>query len=601
MTQIQEYQTRSLLNDLFYSLAGFDTSLIYLEGENADLIVNSSLAPLVVPFKFLIIKIREFYNDPRFKPFVFSYLKKINVLKKKSLAIEELLICLQEDFEVFSDLDRFARGIEIDKNSAVYKHFNNEEQNNLNKSVNDWINLGIPGSLISINPIDGFTSCFWKDCCKIHEIGLSKEEMEGIEECGKIVFFIRVFAGVEIVDDESYSDSMSIKELMKRKHPPKSPYKKFECSGKAQDQNLGNPVHSDFKETLSSIEREASLKGSYEATSHNIFEKAISGIQLDPMPKIDDDMKLNDGNFRINLQDKNNGLLYKDSDDKFMHLLQPFYYDGDISEHRKECKAILNKLVSNKINQEISAIHSIAFFQDLNIFLNIFERFSSDFFSSVNVSKKLNDYFKDNCFIPVRFISFEFNNVDLGEYVLKLLKYQRIPASNSYLLNLQRISISFEDGILKYFLSNKSFVELNIIFRFLFSLNSVIYYLERSKSYNFTRVIYLIFLRLKMNEIPCLKMCDSVDSLIEDFNAQISFLLNSFYLTNSAIFVYLSRLIDVAYEYLQMDFKESVNVQEYNKRVGDAVNGLMTEILNSFGDNDFSEFLKNLDVITSLK
>lgn len=529
MSQVQELQAKMLLEDLFYALSGFDTARIYLEGDPVHVATIDYPAPIVEPFAFLIVKVREFYGMGRFNAFVSSYLKKICGLRKHVGTVEELLVGLQEDMEVFRDMDRLNRGEPMDKNGAVHRHFHRESCAKLIESIDAWINLASPGDIVDVGPSEGFSLCFWRDCFRLKDINLSREEMAGIEDCGKIVFFIRAVFGMEVIDD-SPEDSQK---PPKRRSPPKSPCKRADGS---MPSDPGTP---DI--------------GSYSWCGE---AQVREGAELP---------------------------------------ILPLHYAGSIRARRDELHGILNTLVSDRVSSEVSRIHSVVYMQNFTMFLGLFEELGQDLLSSKPISRRINDCLRG---FPLNEsqVSLELCDAELGEYVLKLLKHHRVPQPNQYLLNLQRVSVLLGDGMLRYFVPGRAFVEMKIIFRLLFSLSAIMYYLERSDSYNFTKVIYLVFMRLRSVSIEPVEYSGSIDTFVADFTAQVSGLLSSFYLTNAEIFVHLSGLIDVGYEYLQIEHKEHVDAGEYNSRVKGCVAGLLAGVLKHHGDCDFTEFLRSLNV-----
>lgn len=570
MDQVLELQTKMLLEDLFYALSGFDTSRIYLEGDTAQVTTIDHPAALVEPFGFLIVKIREFYNVERFNIFVSNYLKKMSTLRKSTGTVEELLVSLQEDMEVFRDMDRLSKGEPIDINGVVHRHFHLENRTKLTESVNSWINLAKTSDIVDVRPIEGFSSCFWKDCFRLRNVDMCKEEMEGIEDCGKIVFFIRAIFGIEVVDDENYSGMHLNQKPPKRRLPLKSPHKKADTCPAQNVQGDGGDSPSGL------------LTGKDSFSTSDIYEEHTR----------------DGGCVGADISDRADKAETHDAEEK---LLSPFHFPGSISTRRRELHSILNALISDKIRDETCLIHSIVYMQDFNVFLGIFEELGQDLLASKPITKRINDCFYEHRSRETSILAFELCDVELGEYVLKLLKHHRVPQSNCYLSNLQRVSVVFEGGMLKYFVPSKSFVELKIIFRFLFSLSTTIYYLERSKSYNFTRVIYLVFMRIRSTPISLVEYSDSVDVFIADLTRQTSGLLNDFYLTNADVFVHLSRLIDVGQEYLQIEYKEHIDVGSFSNRTRESVSGLLMEILRHYGDSEFTEFLKGLDVGKCLK
>ncbi|ELA41371.1 uncharacterized protein VICG_01612 [Vittaforma corneae ATCC 50505] len=224
-------------------------------------------------------------------------------------------------------------------------------------------------------------------------------------------------------------------------------------------------------------------------------------------------------------------------------------------------------------------------------------------------------------FENAEFIAFEQCDSSLGEYVMKLLKFQRMAHENQFLINIQRIGISFKDGLLQYFVPRKSCFEMEILFRFLFSISSSIHYLQRARSYNFTRVLYLVFMKIKSENLGFLseffseKYIEeagrrveepghssselhgfSVDGFPERFSAIVSELLNRFYITNDEVFSIWARMIDICLEYLQIEYKDHIIASEYDRQVRSCVTDLIDQISKNYGECEFTDFLKNLEV-----
>ncbi|KAM0681044.1 hypothetical protein GINT2_000827 [Glugoides intestinalis] len=545
-TQIQNIKNKMLLDELFYILAGFDTSNIVLIDDPPTLKCTAFENALLIPFEFLILKIREFYRIEEFNCFVHSYLLKLASLKGKIETLEELYVNLQDEIELFKDLDRInnvvlksstvfpfsmAKSKLFNINGNITKVFQSKETSQILECIDRWINQGNPTKLVEVFQLDDFISSAWKDLFRIRKINLSKSQLEGIELCGKIVFFIRMIFGIEIIDD------LKVK-----------------------------------KDT---------------------FPDFIDGDQ---------------GALSEQVETSEN-----------TQRLPPFRYAGDIGQRRFELVTILSNLLSNRLFSELNLIQKIGMMQDGNFFIELFDIFEKELFSSNPLAHRLNKHFNQRLMCTIsqkNFIRFIECENTLSEYVTKLLKFQKIPQENQFLLELQRIGIGFEDSILQHFIPRKTYFEMEILFRFLFSINSIAHYFQRETKYNFTRVIYLIFMKLKSERIDILSSsfilnsqenglkntkstgCGgfSIENFPSEFSTTISNVLNRFYLLNSDVFSLWTKLIDISFEYLQIEYKEHILESQFDEQVKECVTGLIEKISQGHGECEFTDFMKNLDV-----
>lgn len=534
MQNLQILKRKTLIDDLFYLLSGFDTSNLFLIDNPISITSQVYDISSLIPFEFLIIKIREFYNIQQFDCFIQEYLKKLALLKDQTETLEELFVNLQEYFQLFRDLDKIYNiafksdvdfpfsNIKINtviNNNGIIKKFQDQENELILKNINRWINKGDPTNLVEVKELDPFLGSHWRDMFKIKQISLSNQKvsknlLEGIEEVGKIVFFTRMLFGIEIVDEE------------------------------------GNDT------------------------------------------------------------------------------LKPLNFSGDIISRKVEISEIFNRLVSKQLISEIEMIENIILLQNGIFFSSIFEVYESELFSSDfnsfdsklnhlidnynsypinnNISTNIitnnstnNNYKSTNNIIANNIkssalLEFKLLQSTLGDYITKLLKYQKTPHDNTFLINIQRVGVQLKKGLINYFIPKKTCFELEILFRFLFSISSCIFYLERSKGYNFSRVLLLIFMKIKSYE---LKICkDSLTLFDDSISTAVSDFLKKFYITNCEIFSIWSKMIDISLEYLQIEYKEHISVSHYEEEVKKSVLELIELIIKNYGECEFTEFLKNLSV-----
>jgi len=633
MSTIQLLQRKALLDDLVYLLAGLDTTDTFIAG-SPPAISSSYDLKCFAPFEFVIFKIREFYKIEMFDCYVQRYLKKLAALRETVGSIEELFVALQDEMQLFKDLDRvntivrepgdfpFSTNIKsfsgVDK--QVLRDFQSKESAQIAGLIERWINQADPTTLVEVRVPEDFVSSQWRDMFKIKQIGLSKTELEGIETAGKVVFYARMIFGIEVVDDSLEEQEY----IVKRRLPPNSPIKKAE-------------TESDILADVGFEDDRSAFVGG---------KDPFVGSR-DPFVASKDPFVGENGSFRhgtngldlTNTSDRRNenGCMAETlcSQVRNVHIesqrvVSPLKYQGKISERRTELLSILNSLVSKQLSIELRLIEDVALLQNGTLLTSILERFQDQLFGSAPMIHNLNTHYRESTFSKTEdsphkiqprtrtghctfenthFIAFEQCDSTLGEYVMKLQKFQRIAQRDQFLMNIQQIGISFKDGLLQHFVPKKTYFEIKILFRFLFSVASSIFYLQRVQSYNFTRVLSLIFMKIRSDSLAFLpeffRKGDwelphggsfSLHSFSDDFESIISGYMKKFYVTNPDVFPIWTKLLDVSLGYLQIEYKEHIVESEYNSHVRECVVEMIEQITKSCGECEFTEFLKNLEV-----
>lgn len=295
--------------------------------------------------------------------------------------------------------------------------------------------------------------------------------------------------------------------------------------------------------------------------------------------------------------------------------IKPFRYGIDnIIERNINLLNKLSELMGEQINYELNMLNNIIFMQDLSSFYFIFSVFHDEFLMPVKMS---NSFAECDCashtlpsriasLMPSNSVEISFSLSSLQEYVLKMLKSQRIAHPNSYVVVAESLRITMKLSYLNYFVSKRVIAEIEMISRFLLLVNILIYYLDRTKKYNFTRIIYLILLKLKDNPIKpinlainnpikgCTQVFD-INEMVALLEKQVKELLDSFFLTNPDIFYFIARLFDVALEFVMIEFPDALNVESFNVRIKEIVAGLSASLKNHTGDSEFHEYIEGTE------
>lgn len=286
--------------------------------------------------------------------------------------------------------------------------------------------------------------------------------------------------------------------------------------------------------------------------------------------------------------------------------LRPFQYGiDDILERRYQLSCILIGRIYESLNLELSALCNVLFMQDLSFFHELVHVFGSELMSPLNsLSQGSLEGLCNKIMLSITtyksVLRVSICSSSLQEYVMRLLKRQKMPVPNIHVTVVEALTLELKHKYLGYFFPQRTFTEISMISRFLFLVNALIYRLDRSEKYNFSRILYLVFLKIKDKAImeigmyPGGKITD-LNEMISCVELQIKELLERFSLNNEEIFSFWSNLLDIALEYVLLDFQESVDVRSYNQRVLGAVRGLSESLEKHAAECELYDFLRELE------
>ncbi|ORD97898.1 hypothetical protein HERIO_224 [Hepatospora eriocheir] len=544
----------SVLNSLFFNLLGFNTPVVYVENNMRDDVdflqkevkvsLSDQFETTVKPFQFLITKIREFYDFDMFNPFISAYFKKIVVLKESVSSIEELYIHLQEDIEIFKELNKIKHYlrqnnsdiyishtnlfrlesveksdfqdynfdskyiseflIDVSRTSNVYLHFWNKNKNALSKHLFDWINYAKKSPLIQEQEYNEFSKCYWDDLFVFNSKSIPNEDVEEILTCGKIVNIIRVLFEIEIVT------------------------------------NTDNPFDSGF-----------------------LSNKNIEIIKYNRIVSYND------------------------------FFLRPIDYDKfTIRGRRYDLEMRFAALYSEKIEREINILYDVLFLRSYLLYKDIFDQITNSEFMD---QKKFRELIKG--FSNSNLYSFNSQVSSLSVYLLKLLNCQnKTPTDELFKNPIEGLAVDFHPKYLRYFISPKIFTELGIINRFLVNIFFVSqkledYLLNDTSVKSFSKLVYLLLNQIKSTEITRINFTDILE-FQPKLKLQIKKLLNSYYLTNSEIFQEWAKLFSISFQYIELkESNQVVNEEEYYNKAMHIIKDIDI-LIEKYGDDNFIDFLK---------
>lgn len=555
MEDIDRLLLQRTMEELYFALAGLDTDALRVEGAPARLVVRGLPAHLVAPFEGLVLRVREAAEDPACIRYVSAFLKRLCVLRTAGLSPEALYVALSDDRTIFDDLVLLRNGgASRPRSKVVDAHCTALSRRSIAGGLERWINNAEAGELVAVGPADGFDHCLWRDMFRLRVPGeLKKRERRAAEDCGKIVYLLRNVFGTEAVADAKAGGRC---ELFRTDNLGAS----------------GSLPGSEYEDELRDDERRAEE------------EDAPVG-----------NLNINDENYLL--------------DNKTPAApLRPYRFGDSIERRRLELEQVLNGLLLGSIRKEVDIVHGVLFLQNFSFYSEILHLFHGDLLSTSDETvarigafisenkKRYPFYFYDSGEVLQEGDPFccVLSNVSLGEYILRLLKTQTAPQSNPHLTVLERLSVELRPRVLHHFVPPKIMAEIKIINRFLFLVNAAMHYLERSPGHSFTRVLYLLFMRVR--DIPMNRIGgESVTAIAEQVEAEAARLIGVYSLTSADVFVHWASLLDCCLEYIQVEFKEDVDAAGYTGRVRSACEALCSAALSATGESGLTEFLQALD------
>lgn len=242
---------------------------------------------------------------------------------------------------------------------------------------------------------------------------------------------------------------------------------------------------------------------------------------------------------------------------------------SNIVEHNTVLKTKMHEILHIDLKNDINTMYNIILLQDTNVYYQILNNLTIyTVFSPV----------KEQYFLDIECIDLNNVNVEIkiskesfNVFMLKLLKSKtEINDYNDFLV--QKLYIKFIPRVLQYFLGSKTFIELNILNRYLSNLFITSYFINQLNLNNHdketNRGIKIILLILqKLKEIPINHIDHSIDIEVYQFQIknQIRNLLDIYGLTNTHIYEIWSLFFNLCYECINLHMNQKYMATIYVK------------------------------------
>lgn len=251
------------------------------------------------------------------------------------------------------------------------------------------------------------------------------------------------------------------------------------------------------------------------------------------------------------------------------------------------------------IERELETMHKYVLLNDSSFYLDVFQELGNEVFVPTERT-----VIKMNAIRETRGMngmSFRRLSVSLNEYVLKILSVQTQPTHKQHLSVLQSLACEYRPATLRSFLSAKTLSELEIIFRFLFTLMSLSHYMGEFREFRFAKIAGTVIDRFRFaihSEMRPVDIRGDMDSVVADLLSKTKRWLRELHLTSERMYCVWAGLFDLCFEFLNVEYKAALEAEEmkmFEDSLICTVGQLRKELESSENDQAFVCFLEGID------
>ncbi|WUR03501.1 gamma-tubulin complex component 2 [Vairimorpha necatrix] len=258
---------------------------------------------------------------------------------------------------------------------------------------------------------------------------------------------------------------------------------------------------------------------------------------------------------------------------------------------------LIYNLLSHNINYELSILERFILMRDMSFFSDLFTDLYNDKSFDIIIYSKENKKFlrKINLFKKIDMINFKITDLDLNNTIYKIINKPLHMKNNQSILEF--LTIEFTPKILRFLLTKKQFLELDLIFRFLFAFSVIQFFLQKDLKFRFSRLMLCFIQNFKFSIFSNIDniVFTNVDRLVDDLNSTIMHYISSLFLVSDDIYLILSEIIDLSFNFIGLDKKEEcLNIEEFESKFYLIINRLYNKLRNGNYDWWFFNTLEAL-------
>lgn len=215
------------------------------------------------------------------------------------------------------------------------------------------------------------------------------------------------------------------------------------------------------------------------------------------------------------------------------------------------------------LERELDVMHRYLLMNESSLYLDIFEELGDEmFFPSERTVAKMNAIRESK---HIEGFSFRKSDVSTNEYILQILNVQMQPSQRKHFTMLQLLTVEYTPSVLRNFLSPRTVSELEIIFRFLFTLTAISYYMSRLKRFWFARMVMMVVDRFRFSihsRMKPIKVEKDMDYVRDALLSSTKRWLRDLYLTSEKAYYAWSDFFDLCFDFLDAECKSALSWED---------------------------------------
>lgn len=223
----------------------------------------------------------------------------------------------------------------------------------------------------------------------------------------------------------------------------------------------------------------------------------------------------------------------------------------------------LMELLRSDLEKELSMMYKYVLLDEVSFYLDMFEELGGEIFvPTERTVVKMNAIRGSR---TTEGFSLRISPVSLNEYVLKILSVQTQTSYKKRLSVLESLTVDYRPPLLCNFVSSKTLSELEIIFRFLFTLAGLSYHMGRFREFRFARAAVAVVDRLRFAfhcRVRPIEVKHDMDHVISNLLSSTKRWLRDFLLTSERIYCVVASLFDLCFEFLNIEHKSMLKHEE---------------------------------------
>lgn len=249
----------------------------------------------------------------------------------------------------------------------------------------------------------------------------------------------------------------------------------------------------------------------------------------------------------------------------------------------------------NDLETELDVMHKCLLMNESSLYLDMLEELVDETFSpSERTIAKMNAIMESG---GISGIVFKKSLVPANEYILKILNVQAGPTKERCPTILEIVTIEYAPRVLGHFLSPKTLSELEIIFRFLFTLTGLSYHMGRLKKIRFARIALMVVESFRFSihsGMRHVEVKSSMDHIMATLLSSIRKYLRELYLTSEKGYHAWSVFFDLCFDFLDAECKSSLGpgeTESFESKLFESIEGLKRELGTAEYNDLFVYFL----------